>query len=116
MRATHAKLDPAAEVALHALYEWVIDFGAHPNKQGVLVAMTRTDTDEKSTFGVELLTDKPALIAAALKAGTEAAIGALKTFRLIFPQSFAIMGMDDEIAKLVGALNAVFKSYIPSRV
>jgi hypothetical protein len=47
----------------------------------------------------------------ALKSAVEAAIGALKAFRLIFPEHFAIMGVDGEIDKLVGHLNAVFASY-----
>jgi len=38
-------------------------------------------------------------------------IGALKTSRLLFPQRFAIMGMDGKIDKLVGVLNTIFKQY-----
>lgn len=108
VRATHAARDAAAEAILHVLYKRTIEFGAHPNPRGVLAAMTRMDTDEGHAFGAVLLTDKPVLIAVALKTTVEVAVGALKTFRLIFPERFAIMGMDGEIDKLVDGLNTVF--------
>ncbi len=111
--ATHSALDPAAATVLQTLYDRTIELGGHPNERGVFAAMTRTDTDQDRTFGVVFLTDNPVLIAAALKTAIEAAVGALKTFRLIFPERFAIMGVDDDIEKLVGGLNAVFKSYMP---
>jgi hypothetical protein len=114
VRATHAALDPATEAALHALYERTIDFGAHPNQRGILAAMIRTDTSQSCrSFGSVYLTNNPILIVAALKTAVEVAVGALKTFRLIFPERFAIMGMDDEIEKLVYAVNTISKSYVP---
>jgi hypothetical protein len=102
VRATHAALDPATAAVLQSLYERTIELGAHPNERGILAAMTRTDTGQDHMFGVVFLTNNPVLIAVALKTAVEAAVGALKTFRLIFPERFAIMGMDDEIEKLVG--------------
>ena len=113
VRATHTALDPATATILNTLYDQTIEVGAHPNERGVLAAMTRANTDQNCTFGVEVLTDKPVLIASALKIAVETAVGALKTFRLIFPERFTIMGMDNEIEKLVGELNAVFKSFTP---
>ena len=111
VRATHATLDAEAEKALHTLYEWTIELGGHPNERGVLAAVTRADTGQAITFGAVLLANDPNLIAVALKSAVEAAVGALKAFRLIFPERFAIMGVDGEIDKLVGQLNAVFASY-----
>lgn len=113
IRATHTALDLATATAMQTLYDRTIELGAHPNELGVFAAMTRTDTDQNCTFGVVFLTDKPVLIASALKTAVEAAVGALKTFRLIFPERFTIMGMDNEIEKLVGGLNVVFKSFTP---
>jgi hypothetical protein len=40
--------------------------------------------------------DNPVLIAAALKSAVEAAVVALKTFELVFPERFAIVGLDRE--------------------
>jgi hypothetical protein len=110
VRATHAALDTTAATALQTLYEWTIDFGAHPNERGVLAAMI-TDPAQRGSFGAVFLTNNPTLIAAPLKMAVEAAVGALKTFRLIFPERFAIMGVDDEIEKLVAELNTVFAPY-----
>jgi hypothetical protein len=97
---------------LQTIYDWAIEFGGHPNERGVLVAMTRVErTEGVRTLGAVLLTDNQTLIVAALKSALEAAIGALKTFRLIFPERYVIMGMDGEIDRLVGDANAVFKKY-----
>jgi hypothetical protein len=108
VRATHAALDPANEAALHEVYKRTIAFGGHPNERGVLSATTRTDTGATYTFAGAQLTDKPLLIAGALKAGIEAAVGALRTFRLVFPERFAIMALDRDLEKLVDEHNAVF--------
>jgi hypothetical protein len=111
VRATHTALDAAAAAALQTLYDWTIELGAHPNERGVLAAMTRVDTGQGQTFGAVFLTDSAIHIAATLKTAIEAAVGALKAFRLIFPERFAIAGVDDMIEKLVSELNTVFAAY-----
>jgi hypothetical protein len=108
VRETHAALDAANERALHEVYRRTIAFGGHPNERGVLSATTRTDTGETYTYAVAQLTDRPLLITAALKATVEAAVGALRTFRLVFPERFEIMGLDRDVDKLVHEHNAVF--------
>lgn len=108
--ATHRALDAATEAVVHKLYEWTIDLGGHPNERGVMTTTIRTDTG----FGAVFLTNNPVPIAAALKATTEVAVGALKTFQLVYPERFAIMGVDAEVAELVNALNTVFKPYSQS--
>ncbi len=114
VRATHSALEPAVADVLQVLYERTIELGGHPNERGVFAAMTRTDSDQgRRTFGVVFLANNPLLIAVALKTAVEAAVGALKTFRLVFPERFGNTGMDDDIEKLVGGLNTVFKSYVP---
>src|SRR5439155_861686 len=101
VRATHAALDGANEAACYKVYRHTIALGGHPNERGVLTAMTRTETGGALTFGAVFLSDNPVVIAAALKAPIEAAIGALKTFRLIFYERFRIMGVDGAIDELV---------------
>jgi hypothetical protein len=108
VRTTHALLDTANEAALYEVYKWTIAFGGHPNERGVLSATAWTDTGATYAYAVSQLTDKPVLIAAALKAGIEAAIGALRTFRLVFPERFAIVGLDRDVERLVDEHNAVF--------
>jgi hypothetical protein len=111
VRATHAVLDPTNETACHTVYKTTIGLGGHPNQRGVLAAMIRTESGGFHTFGAVFLTDNPALIAAALKTAVEAAVGALKTFHLIFPERFQIMGIDRDVENLVGGLNAVLKQF-----
>jgi hypothetical protein len=113
VRATHAALDPVAEAALRTLYRRTIGLGAHPNERGVLAATTRTETPEIYAFEVAYLTNRPLLIVLALKSAVEAAVGALKTFRLIFSERFAISGLDGDVDKLVAALNSAFS--VPKR-
>ena len=107
VRQTHAALDAVNEAAAHHVYKSTIQFGGHPNERGVLAATIRTSEG----FGAVLLTDNPVLIAAALKSAIEAGVVALKTFELVFPERFAIVGVDHEIAALVASLNTVFKQY-----
>jgi hypothetical protein len=107
VRATHAALDAGTEGRCHTLYKWTIGLGGHPNERAVLTATTRT----AAGFGAVFLTNNPVNIAAALKNAVEAAVGALKTFQLIFPERFKIMSVDRDVDKLVDGLNAVFKQY-----
>ena len=108
VRKTHAALDPANEPAMHEVYRRTIAFGGHPNERGVLSATTRMETDETYTYAVAQLTDRPLLITSALKATIEAAVGALRTFRLVFPERSEIMGLDRDVEKLVYEHNVVF--------
>jgi hypothetical protein len=111
VQATHAGLDAPMQEAMHTLYGWTIELGAHPNEQGTLAALTQTEVGDAITFGAVLLGNDRTQIALALKCAINAAIGALKVFRLIFPERFAIMDVDGEIAKLVDQENAVFAAY-----
>jgi len=83
VRKTHAALDPSNERAMHEVYRRTIAFGGHPNERGVLSATTRMETDETYTSAVAQLTDRPLLITTALKATIEAAVGALRTEKLL---------------------------------
>jgi hypothetical protein len=107
VRATHATLDPANAAAAQKVYKGSITFGGHPNERGVFAATVRTTEG----FGAVILNDKPLVIAAALKSAIEAGVVALKTFALIYPERFKIMGVGDEIDALVGTLNTVFRQY-----
>jgi len=51
VRATHASFHATAAAALQTLYDWTIEFGAHPNERGVLAAMTRIEAGRGHTFG-----------------------------------------------------------------
>jgi hypothetical protein len=111
VRKTHENFDASNAAACNAAYKQAIGYGGHPNERGVLSAMTRTETANVITFGAAILSRDRRLILAALKEAVEAAIGALKVFRLIFWERFAIMGLDREIDKLVDELNGICAAY-----
>jgi hypothetical protein len=108
VRKTHASLDAVTEDAAHKAYKGTITFGGHPNERGVFSLAVKTPTG----YGAVLLTDKPLIIAAALRSIIEAGVTALKMFGFIYPERFKIMGVDGDIDALIGRLNAVdFKKY-----
>jgi hypothetical protein len=111
VRATHAELDAATAAVLQDVYERTIELGGHPNEFGVLSVVRRVETERGRTYEPAFLTDSRLLIQVSAKAAVEAAIGALRTFRLIFPERFAIMGLDLEINGLVFELNGVYTRY-----
>jgi hypothetical protein len=50
VRTTHEQIDAATAADLHMLYETLIDFGAHPNEQGLLAAMVTTERERGSNI------------------------------------------------------------------
>lgn len=111
VRSTHASLDTVTSRQLHQLYETLIDFGGHPNQRGVLTAMSMSETEQETNWQVGLLAPKKVPLVAALKTTVEVAIGTFKVFQLIFPERFAIMGLDEEINSLVRELSRVIAPY-----
>ena len=112
VRSTHESLDPVTAKQLHELYETMIDFGAHPNQLGVLVAMSKSEMEQGINYQVGILFPEVVALAATLRMAVAVAVGALKVFQLIFPECFKLMGLDEEIKALVNELNSVFKPYM----
>ena len=115
VRRTHEALDPATAAAMHKLYGDAIDFGGHPNERGVVASLrierlhsSRPDT---ITVGVGILHPGTAIAMAALKAAVDVTIGVTKAVDLIYPDRFLIMGVDEEIDRLVKHSGAVFSRH-----
>lgn len=113
LRQTHDALDPNTAKDLHEIYEDLIDFGAHPNQFGVMTAMRKSGGEKQIDFSVGILHAEPLTIVLGLRMAVGVAIGALKTFQLVFPERFAIAGIDLEIQKLIREASILFKSYAP---
>ena len=111
LRRTHDALDPNTAKDLHAIYEDLIDFGAHPNQFGVMIAMRKSESEKQNDFSVGILHAESLPIVLALRMAVAVAIGALKTFQLVFPERFTLAGIDLEIHKIVGEAEILFKSY-----
>ena len=92
------------------MYETLIDFGAHPNQLSVMTALVKAEeTDNQVTYDVGILQCESLSVRFALRMAVATAIGALKTFQLVFPERFTIAGLDLEIKKLIPQANALFK-------
>ena len=110
VRQTHEEQEAAGARELHKVYETLIDCGAHPNQLSVMTALVKTEeTDNQVTYDVGILQCKPSSVRFALRMAVATAIGALKTFQLVFPERFTIAGLDLEIKKLIPQANALFK-------
>jgi hypothetical protein len=102
VRRTHEGLDTRTASAMKHLYDGAIDFGAHPNQQGVAsslrIGRSRTDA---VTVAVGFLHPGTPVMVAALKGAVDVAVGIAKTVGLIYPERFRIAGVDQEIDRLV---------------
>lgn len=112
VRSTHESLDFSTAEELKNLYETMIDFGAHPNQSGMLMAMSMTEREKQIDYQLGILFPNKIALITTLRLAVAVTVGAFKVFQLIFPERFKIMGMDGEIEKLVIQLNTVFKPYI----
>lgn len=111
VRSTHEALDPSTASELSSLYESLIDYGAHPNQMGVLTGVTSQRSASQIDFKVGILYPAELSVMFTLRMAVAVAIGTLKVFQLIYPERFAFMGLDTEIAKLIKELNSRFKTY-----
>ena len=97
---THQALDAATAKELHKMYQDLIDFGAHPNQLSVTTTLVKTEeTDTQATYGVGTFQCE-SLSVRALRMAVVTAIGALKTFQLVFPERFTKARLDLEIQEV----------------
>ncbi len=105
-------MDSPAASELNIIYESLIDYGAHPNQIGVLMGVVSQESTGRTNFKVGILlypAEVPVMFT--LRMAIAVAIGTLKIFQLIYPERFALMSLDAEIARLSKELNSKFKTY-----
>jgi len=112
VRSTHESLDTITANQLQQLYETMIDYGAHPNQSGMLMAMSMTEKEKEINYKVGILFPETVPLITTLRMAVAVAVGALKVFQLIFTERFKIMRLDEEIKALVNQLNTIFKPYL----
>lgn len=97
--------DAAGGRAARELYERTIDYGAHPNELALLTALRLTDEGATIRFDLNYLSDDstPAL-ALCLKTTTQVGVCALRTFRLVIPERFNLLGLSDELTRVSAGL------------
>jgi len=113
VKRTHEVLDAPTAKELHGIYENLIDFGAHPNQFGVMASMKKFESEKEIDFGVGILYPESLPVLFALRMAVGVAIGALKSFQLVFPERYTIVGIDLEVEKLISDTNTLFRSYVP---
>jgi hypothetical protein len=97
---TLEKVDANLGATVRALYERTIDFGAHPNEQGVAGSMTLAETPDRKTFGgVQLHGDDLAMVHG-LKTTAQIGVGALSIFERIFETRFRLLALDSELMQM----------------
>lgn len=111
VRTTHEGLDALSAAELHRLYETLIDHGAHPNQMGVLSALRSTEAPNEINYSVGILypSERPVMVTLRLSAAV--GIGALKIFALVYPERFALVGLDEVVRELVDELNTRFERF-----
>ena len=109
IRETHETLDAVTAKEFHAVYEDLIGFGGHPNQLSITMATGITKTAGGAVYNVDILNPEQLPLLFSLRMAVSTAIGALKTFQLVFPERFTIAGLDLEIKKLIPRANALFK-------
>lgn len=81
------------------LYDRTIDHGAHPNERALSSVLRQTENANSVRFDVNYLSDAstPAL-ALCLKTTAQVGICNLRIFRLVIPERFTILGLDENLA------------------
>jgi len=108
---THKALDASTEAELRATYGGLIDFGAHPNQFGVLATTQKGGTQNKGDYKVGILYPSEVPVLFTLRQCVAVAARVLSMIGLVYPERFAIMGLDIETAKLSADVDAVFAPY-----
>lgn len=109
VRATHETCDAETAADVRRFYDELIDFGAHPNQLGTLAAARCAQ--EGDDYHIGILYPEELSVMFTLRQAVAVGVGALKIFRLVYPERFTIVGLDGEIDALVGQLNTVFRRY-----
>ncbi len=94
------KTDDKVYEAIQELYDRTIDYGAHPNPNGVLSTLQVQENDEDVHFQLKYLTNDPVQLQLALKTTAQVGVGALMLFRYVYPERFAITGLYDELKQI----------------
>lgn len=108
LRATHEKVASKHAEHMHELYKDVIDLGAHPNQMGLFTAIGTAAKGTETTYSVGILYPIEFPLVSTLAMTVAVAYDVLRTFELIFPERFRLIGLDVEIQELLGSAQAIF--------
>lgn len=95
-----AAMDSKLGDVVSELYEKTIEYGAHPNVDGVLISSEIQQTDDKVVISAEYTTSNERKISATVRDCSRLAACALHLGWKIFPQRFSILQLDSELKRL----------------
>lgn len=79
------------------LYDYCIDFGAHPNERSITSILRMDESKKKLDYKLSYLTDDLLLLKSAIKSTAQVGVCTLDTFSLIFKERFEILGVSDKL-------------------
>lgn len=82
------------------LYEQTIDFGGHPNIAGLISTLQMHGTERQKLLKLLYHTGHTPEFRRCLRVNAQVGLCSLAIFRLIFPERFAILGVDSGISRL----------------
>jgi hypothetical protein len=115
VRGSHAGVDPRAAEEVHALYETLIDFGAHPNERGVLTSIKKVEDFEINEYQVAILQGDSLRVMMAVKLTITVASAVVGMFRHIYPERFVLIGLDSSLDHINRETESFFRRFIQER-
>ena len=89
------------------LYNWTIDYGAHPNPTAHLLGLSLMKVDGREIVASHFTGGSPLIIGGYVKSVAEGSIGALKVFRVMLGDGEARQKLSYGIDGVVRELNAI---------
>lgn len=100
MLQTLKKEDPKEGKIAEQLYEWCIDYGAHPNERSISGVMDKIEESGNIDFKINYLLGGKLPARACLKTTGQIGVSALMIFQLIFRTRFELIGLSNDLKQL----------------
>ena len=79
------------------LYDYCIDFGAHPNERSITSILKMDESEKKLNYKLSYLTDDLLLLKSVIKSTAQVGVCALDNFSLVFKERFEILRISDKL-------------------
>lgn len=97
-------IDSARADKVSVLYERMIDRGAHPNQHALTQVLEIEEQTDHKKFKVAHLSGDNVAVASAMKSLTQCGVCALDVFSVVYPERFALMGIESALDSLKSSL------------
>lgn len=98
------QVDPGLLRVFDSLYEYCIDFGAHPNEKSLTANMSMTEEGKTKNYKVQYLHGNTTFTAGAMKNTARAGLFALHAFQHTMSARFELLGLKQDMHLLKGHL------------